>query len=231
MVWRRTPVNVDLRSITSETALSALAPATDSSWRRSPHSRIFEERSCCSPSTAEVARTVQALKIAAMSRVETMPASSMMTSVLESGACRLPATSSCRKRAIAIASTPVERDNSTAAIQDGERPSIRRPACCTIEVTSEMESTGTIGNGGPNISNARIRPRHLQCVGCDRKILWPSVGLQLDLSGASWSSLGLSAFWKCNPKKTASRLRRCVAKRASSGLGLQNRRFGGSGAS
>jgi hypothetical protein len=39
--------------------------------------------------------------------------------------------------------------------------------------------------------------------------------------GAGGSSLGLLAFWKCNPKKTASRLRRCVAKRAASGLELQ----------
>src|ERR1019366_1103352 len=58
-----------------------------------------------------------------MSRVPTMPASSMMTSVFESGACRLPAASSCRKRAIAMASTPVERANSSAATQDGARPS------------------------------------------------------------------------------------------------------------
>jgi len=46
-----------------------------------------------------------------------------------------------------------------------------------------------IGNGGPNILNARIWLWHLQCVGCDRKILWPSVGLQLGLIGTRWSSL------------------------------------------
>jgi hypothetical protein len=98
---------------------------------------------------------------------------------------------------------------------------IRISACRTIEVRSEMESTAAIGNGGSNILQALIRIRHLQCVGCDRKILWPSVGLQLGFVGAGWSSLGLLAFWKCNPKKTASRLRSCVAKRASSGLELQ----------
>jgi hypothetical protein len=31
----------------------------------------------------------------------------------------------------------------------------------------------------------------LLCVGCDKKILWPSVGLQSGLIGAGWSSLAL----------------------------------------
>ena len=32
---------------------------------------------------------------------------------------------------------------------------------------------------------------HLQCVGCDKNILWPSVGLQLGFIGTGWSSLAL----------------------------------------
>ena len=54
-----------------------------------------------------------------------------------------------------------------------------------------MESTAVIGNGGPNILHALIRIRHLQCVGCDKKILWTSVGLQSGLIGTGWSSLAL----------------------------------------
>jgi len=68
---------------------------------------------------------------------------------------------------------------------------IRISACCTIEVRSEMESTAVIDNGGPNILHALFRIRHLQCVGCDKKILWPSVGLQSGLIGTGWSSLAL----------------------------------------
>lgn len=48
-----------------------------------------------------------------------------------------------------------------------------------------------ISNGGPNIFNARIQLRRLQCVGCDKKFLWPSVGLQSGLIGTGWSSLAL----------------------------------------
>ena len=32
---------------------------------------------------------------------------------------------------------------------------------------------------------------HLQCVGCDKKILWPSVGLSLGLIGTCWYFFGL----------------------------------------
>ncbi len=32
---------------------------------------------------------------------------------------------------------------------------------------------------------------HLQCVGCDKKILWPSVGLSLGLIGTCWYLIGL----------------------------------------
>src|ERR1035437_3961114 len=32
---------------------------------------------------------------------------------------------------------------------------------------------------------------HLQCVGCDKKILWPSVGLSLGLIGTWWFFFGL----------------------------------------
>jgi hypothetical protein len=48
-----------------------------------------------------------------------------------------------------------------------------------------------IGNRFPNIYRAPCRLRHLQCVGCDKKILWPSVGLQSGLIGTGWSSLVL----------------------------------------
>ena len=40
---------------------------------------------------------------------------------------------------------------------------------------------------------------HLQCVGCDNKILWASVGLSLGLIGTCWSSLvdaGLVSIWR-----------------------------------
>ena len=53
----------------------------------------------------------------------------------------------------------------------------------------EMESIAVIGNSGPELLNDRNRLRHLQCVGCDRKNLWLSVGLQLELIGTRWSSL------------------------------------------
>jgi len=33
--------------------------------------------------------------------------------------------------------------------------------------------------------------QHLQCVGCDKKILWPSVGLSLGLIGTCWYFFGL----------------------------------------
>jgi hypothetical protein len=54
-----------------------------------------------------------------------------------------------------------------------------------------MESTAMIGNGSPNILHALIRIRHLQCVGCDKKILWYSIGRSLGLVGTGWSSLAL----------------------------------------
>jgi hypothetical protein len=59
-----------------------------------------------------------------------------------------------------------------------------------------MESIAVIGNGGPNILHALIRIRHLQCVGCDKNILWCdknilwySIGRLLGLVGTCWSSL------------------------------------------
>jgi hypothetical protein len=52
-----------------------------------------------------------------------------------------------------------------------------------------MESIAVIGNGGPNILHALIRIRHLQCVGCDKNILWYSIGRLLGLVGTCWSSL------------------------------------------
>jgi hypothetical protein len=46
-----------------------------------------------------------------------------------------------------------------------------------------------IGDSCPIISHAQKSTLHLQCVGCDKKILWPSVGLQSGLIGTGWSSL------------------------------------------
>jgi hypothetical protein len=48
---------------------------------------------------------------------------------------------------------------------------------------------------------------HLQCVGCDKKILWPSVGLSLGLIGTCWYSLAslvCVSFWRERPSKLAS---------------------------
>lgn len=47
------------------------------------------------------------------------------------------------------------------------------------------------GNGAPNIFNARIRLQHFQCVGCDKKILWYSIGQALGLVCTGWSPLAL----------------------------------------
>ena len=62
-----------------------------------------------------------------------------------------------------------------------------------------MESTAVTGNGKRDILNTRIRLWQLQCLGCDKKILWPSVGLQSGPLGTCWSSLvdvGLVGIWR-----------------------------------
>jgi hypothetical protein len=51
-----------------------------------------------------------------------------------------------------------------------------------------MESTATAAR---TFRTVEFRHWHLQCVGCDKKILWPSVGLQSGLIGTGWSSLAL----------------------------------------
>src|ERR1019366_5390733 len=71
-------------SITSQTALSEFPPATAANCRRSPESKIFGE---C-PGFPAAFRSVAASKMAAISRTPTMPASSTMTSVSASRACR-----------------------------------------------------------------------------------------------------------------------------------------------
>lgn len=50
-----------------------------------------------------------------------------------------------------------------------------------------MEATATIGNGRSEHFEREKSILHLQCVGCDKNALWPSVGLQSGLIGTDWS--------------------------------------------